>query len=127
MGFITFFIKMFVRACVCQFFVVSLHAIWYKYAFVINCHRTCRGSHVAAERRCDFQERSQFQVTAYPSEPADERGWDPLLDRAGQRDAAEGREENQGKYKVTKYKVQSDKVQSTRYKKVQSDKVQGTK
>ena len=85
---------MFVRACVCRFFVVSLHAILDKYAFVSSSHRVGRSSYIAAERRCDFQERSQFQVTAHSSKQADERGRNPLLYRAGQRDAAQGREEN---------------------------------
>lgn len=85
---------MFVRACVCRFFVVSLHAILDKYAIVIGSHRVGRSSYIAAERRCDFQERSQFQVAAYPSEQTDERGRHPLLYRAGQRNAAQGREEN---------------------------------
>lgn len=60
----------------------------------INSNRTCRSGDFAAECGGYLPERSYFSVATYPSKRTNETGWYSLLNRAGQRDAAQGREEN---------------------------------
>ena len=68
-------------------------------------YRTCRRGIFAAECRCDIQEGSQFPFATYPSERAHEARRDPLLYRAGQGDAAGGKEEDEDLGGITNSKL----------------------